>query len=82
MGPICDRTKENLVSTDNGIIMARRRLIRAAKELHDKGTPPPANGPEAQMVRSASVLLPIEVAFKDAVKDVMIAREGVAQASV
>ncbi len=23
MGPIVDRTKENLVSTDNGIIMAR-----------------------------------------------------------
>jgi hypothetical protein len=25
MGPIVDRTKENLVSTDNGIIMARHR---------------------------------------------------------
>ena len=31
MGPIVDRTKENLVSTDNGIIMARHRLIRALK---------------------------------------------------
>src|SRR5215471_15115682 len=27
MGPIIDRTKENLVSTDNGIIMARHRLL-------------------------------------------------------
>ena len=33
MGPIVDRTKENLVSTDNGIIMARHRLMRAAKAL-------------------------------------------------
>ena len=33
MGPIIDRTKENLVSTDNGIIMARHRLMRAAKAL-------------------------------------------------
>ena len=32
MGPIQDRTKENLVSTDNGIIMARHRLMRAAKD--------------------------------------------------
>ena len=41
MGPIIDRTKENLVSTDNGIIMARYRLMRAAKELAEKGTVPP-----------------------------------------
>ncbi len=82
MGPICDRTKENLVSTDNGIIMARHRLMKAAKALRDKGTPPPAIGVGAQKVRSASVVLPVEVAFKDAVKDVMNAREGVAQASV
>ena len=37
MGPIVDRTKENLVSTDNGIIMARHRLIQAAKALAEKG---------------------------------------------
>ncbi len=41
MGPIVDRTKENLVSTDNGIIMARHRLMRAAKALAEKGTVPP-----------------------------------------
>ena len=33
MGPIQDRTRENLVSTDNGIIMARHRLMRAAKAV-------------------------------------------------
>ena len=36
MGPVVDRTKENLVSTDNGIIMARHRLLRAVKALVDK----------------------------------------------
>ena len=30
MGPIQDRSKENLVSTDNGVIMARIRLRKAA----------------------------------------------------
>src|SRR6266704_6486287 len=37
MGPIVARTKENLVSPDTGIIMARHRLIRAAKALAEKG---------------------------------------------
>ena len=45
MGPICDRTKENLVSTDNGIIMARHRLMRAAKALVEKASPRPASIP-------------------------------------
>ena len=40
MGPIVDRTKENLVSTDNGIIMARHRLMRAAKALRREGHGP------------------------------------------
>ena len=43
MGPICDRTKENLVSTDNGIIMARHRLMRAVKALVEKGSRRPAS---------------------------------------
>ena len=37
MGPIVDRTKETLVSTDNGIIMARQRLLRAVKALVEDG---------------------------------------------
>ena len=58
MGPIVDRTKENLVSTDNGIIMARHRLMRAAKALVEKGVTPPGVDPEHQRVRSASIVLP------------------------
>ena len=44
MGPIQDRTKENLVSTDNAIIMARHRLLRAAQDLQ-KGIAPPGLAP-------------------------------------
>ncbi len=47
MGPIVDRTKENLVSTDNGIIMARHRLLKAAKALKEKGIRPPGVRPRA-----------------------------------
>jgi len=81
MGPIVDRTKENLVSTDNGIIMARHRLMKAAKELA-KGIFPPGVEPAHQKVRSASVILPPDQPFKDAAREALTVRKGVAPASV
>ena len=39
MGPIADRTKENLVSTDNAIIMARLRLRKAAQAVGEGSAP-------------------------------------------
>lgn len=82
MGPIVDRTKENLVSTDNGIIMARHRLMRAAKELAEKGVMPPGVDVAHQRVRSASVILPQDQPFKDAAKEVLKVRVGFAPATV
>ena len=82
MGPIVDRTKENLVSTDNGIIMARHRLLRSIKALMDKGEVPPGVDPAHQRVRSAAVVLPRDQAFKDAAREALMARPGVAPASV
>jgi hypothetical protein len=82
MGPVCDRTKENLVSTDNGIIMARHRLMRAAKALVEKGITPPGVDPTHHKVRSASVVLPPDQAFKDAAKEALTTRPGVAQTTV
>lgn len=82
MGPIVDRTKENLVSTDNGIIMARHRLLRAAKAFAEKGVPPPGVDVAHQRVRAAAVVLPPDVPFKEGARDALIARPDVAPASV
>ena len=82
MGPIVDRTKENLVSTDNGIIMARNRLRKAATELKEKGVRPPGVDPAHQRVRSAAVILPPDKAYKDTCKEDLTARPGVRQSSV
>ncbi|HEY6831839.1 MAG TPA: Rieske 2Fe-2S domain-containing protein [Pseudolabrys sp.] len=82
MGPIVDRTKENLVSTDNGIIMARHRLVRAVKALMDKDAPPPGVEAAHQRVRSAAVVLPPDRPFVEAAKDALIVQAGVAHASV
>jgi hypothetical protein len=82
MGPIVDRTKENLVSTDNGIIMARHRMMKAIKALMDKGTVPPGVDPEHQRVRSAAVILPPDQPFKEGAREALSVREGTAHASV
>ena len=82
MGPIIDRSRENLVATDKGIVMARRRLLRAAKALLDQGTTPPGVDPQHTRVRSASVVLPPDKAFAEAVGDALSAREGATHVSV
>src|ERR1043166_9484199 len=69
MGPIVDRTKENLVSCDNGIIMARHRLMRAAKALAEKGEAPPGVENAHQRVRVAAIVLPPDQPFKDAARE-------------
>jgi hypothetical protein len=39
MGPVYDRSRENLVPADRLVIRVRRRLLQAARELQD-GTEP------------------------------------------
>jgi phthalate 4,5-dioxygenase len=82
MGPVVDRTKENLVLTDNGIIMARHCLLRSIKAVMDKGVVPPGADPAHQRVRSAAVVLPRDQAFKDAAREALMVNPGVAHTSV
>jgi phthalate 4,5-dioxygenase oxygenase subunit len=82
MGPITDRTRENLTSTDNGIVMARMRLMKAARALADKGETPPGVDPAHHRVRSAALILPPDQPFKDAAKDALAVRLGEPQTSV
>ena len=81
MGPIQDRTREHLVSTDNGIIMARQRLMKAAQAL-EKGVLPAGRDPAHQRVRSVSIILPPDAPFAEAAKKALEAQHGVAHASV
>ena len=81
MGPIQDRTRENLVPTDQGIIMARRRLIAAAQALQ-QGIDPPGVRTEHQRVRSVSIVLPKDVSFATAAEDALMPEPGSAHATV
>jgi phthalate 4,5-dioxygenase len=82
MGPIVDRSKEILVSTDKGIIMARQRLLEAAKAVVEKRIAPPGVDPSHHRVRSAAVVLTQDQSFEDATRDVLVVQPGLAPASV
>ncbi len=82
MGPIVDRTRERLVSTDNGIIMARQRLLKAVKALEEKGTVPPGVDPAHHRVRSAAIVLPPDQPYAIAAGEALKVRPGIQQASV
>jgi hypothetical protein len=64
MGPIQDRTLENLCPTDRGIVMTRRMLLRAAQANRDGGRIP-ALDPAEQRVRSCAIELAPDQHFKD-----------------
>ena len=68
-GPIVDRSLERLASTDTGIIMARNRLLRAARAVA-QGEPPPALDAASHRVRPASLVRPADRAFKDVAAEV------------
>jgi phenylpropionate dioxygenase-like ring-hydroxylating dioxygenase large terminal subunit len=82
MGPIVDRTKERLVSSDTGIIKARQKLRKAVEALRDERVTPPGVDPAHHRVRSAAIVLPQAESFIDSSREALIAREGVAHVSV
>jgi len=61
-GPMFDRTRENLVSSDLMIIRTRNLLLGAARALADKGmTPPGVDDPEVFGARAGGVFLADDV---------------------
>jgi phthalate 4,5-dioxygenase len=60
MGEISDRTLEHLAPSDRMIVMTRRRLIDAARALHDYGTAPPlVDDPDiSYAIRSGDLIAP------------------------
>jgi nitrite reductase/ring-hydroxylating ferredoxin subunit len=65
MGPIVDRSKERLGTSDTAIIVFRKSLIRLAKELAEGTEPIAATHGDLYNVRSVSILLDEGVAFAE-----------------
>ena len=69
MGPIVDRTREHLGSTDAAIIRVRRRLIAAAQALAESGSVPPSvDDPTAFHHRAGGVLLSADADWIEATR--------------
>ena len=74
-GIIADRTKEHLVTTDRAIVAARQLLLKAGSEVQ-KGGKAPGLAPEAQLVRSASFVIPVDAEFEKHAVDAVKYRKG------
>jgi phenylpropionate dioxygenase-like ring-hydroxylating dioxygenase large terminal subunit len=64
MGPIQDRTREHLGTSDSAIIGIRRCLLRVLQEMA-QGAEPPGLDAASYRVRSINFVLPSEVPLKD-----------------
>jgi hypothetical protein len=64
-GPICDRSRERLGSSDTAIVAMRLVMLRMVRDLQRGVEPSVAANSAAFGVRSAAALLPRAVAFED-----------------
>ena len=71
MGPIYNRSREHLGTTDVAIIAMRRRLLTALEDLDHGIEPDAAHHGGLYRVRGGSAVLPRDVAFPDEDANVM-----------
>ena len=71
MGPIVDRTRENLGNSDLGIVHFRRMMLRLAGDLADGRSPHAAANAAVYNVRPAEVLLPDSVPVLQGAADLL-----------
>ena len=73
MGPIVDRTREQLGTTDRAIVMARR-LYREAVDAVEQEWAPKGTDPETyRSVRAADMILPSDRPWQETMKDELLA---------
>jgi hypothetical protein len=70
MGPIVDRAREHLGSSDAMVIRTRRRAIAAARALREGGVVPPGvDEPAVYRRRSGGVVLPRSADWREATRE-------------
>jgi phenylpropionate dioxygenase-like ring-hydroxylating dioxygenase large terminal subunit len=73
MGPIVDRTREHLGTSDTAIIAMRRLLLQEIHALTENQKPFAAHHGDVYWVRSASLLLDKEVPFDEGARELLTA---------
>jgi len=70
MGPIVDRSGENLTNSDMAIVIARRMLLAAASTVADGGDPP-GTADSYYNVRAIDAILPADADWRESLADQM-----------
>jgi len=73
MGPIVDRSKENLGTTDAAVIATRRMLLRVLKQ---NDPDPPGVQPTYYNIRAIERMLPMDAKWQTVLKDLYDVPEG------
>ena len=71
MGPLADRTRERLGTSDTAIIAARRLLLQEIRALEAGEEPSAPRHGDAYWVRSASMVMNRDVDFADGARELM-----------
>ena len=74
LGPIVDRTGENLSRTDMAVVAARRLLLQAARTVADGGDPP-GLGTSYYRVRAIEQVVPSETPWREVFHSLMYPEE-------
>jgi phenylpropionate dioxygenase-like ring-hydroxylating dioxygenase large terminal subunit len=74
MGPICDRTREHLGTTDRAVIAARQLLLEAVTAAENGETVPGADPASHRYVRAVDNYIPKDAAWQVELKEDMVAK--------
>jgi phenylpropionate dioxygenase-like ring-hydroxylating dioxygenase large terminal subunit len=74
MGPIVDRTKEHLGTTDRAVIVARRLLLEATDAVAEGRMPKGCDPADSQDLRPLDHRIPLESDWRVALRDELVAR--------
>jgi phenylpropionate dioxygenase-like ring-hydroxylating dioxygenase large terminal subunit len=74
MGPICDRTREHLGTSDRAIITARRLLRAALDDVAEGRQPPGADTRAARLLRPGEAVIDGSIPWQEAMKDLLVAQ--------
>jgi hypothetical protein len=74
MGPIVDRSREHLGSTDKAIIQFRKCLLDTVHDLQNGIDPPGSDSNTYRAVRAADVIISNDLRWQEAAKEPLLAR--------
>jgi hypothetical protein len=74
MGPIVDRSREHLGSTDKAIIQFRKCLLDTVHDLQNGIDPPGSYSNTYRAVRAADVIISNDLRWQEAAKEPLLAR--------